>query len=279
MIPSAMMNGAQRKCVFCGGPANSREHVFAKRLCQRAQVKKMAVIAGIYTEGEGIKNRGEHLLDTLTVRHVCATCNNGWMNELEDWFETRLGHFIQPEWPRLAENFLEMVRPESDKLAQWLIKTAVTYNLAAVKGKLKVEFPPEVLSGIMTGKIPDYCWVDLGYSRLSTVGAGIGKCFRTINGGQYQYSQIFSGFGFSFIVQFNHLLLRIANAPKADVVYDPSFGGRPVRLYPTPDSRIIIPEYADFMKFQHSVVLRTWFGCKGNIPQQAGMDLASNLIT
>jgi hypothetical protein len=130
----------------------------------------------------------------------------------------------------------------------------------------------------MAGKIPDYCWVDIGFSCLSTVGAGIGKCFRTINGGQYQYSQVFSGFGFSFIVQFNHLLLRIASAPTADVEYDPSFGGKPVRLYPTPDSRIVIPEYADFMKFQHSLVLRTWLGCKGNIPQKPGKEVVSAII-
>ena len=73
-------------------------------------------------------------------------------------------------------------------------------------------------------------------------------------------------------------LLRVASAPTADVEYDSNFGGKPVRLYPTPDSRIVIPEYADFMKFQHSLVLRTWFGCKGNIPQKPGKEPAACLI-
>lgn len=200
----------QRKCVFCGGPANSREHVFSKRLCERAQAKKLAVVAGIYTEGEGAKHRPKHLLDTLTVRHVCAKCNNGWMNALEEWFERQLGYLIEPNWPRLANEFIEVIKPERQKLAQWLMKTAVTFNLAAMKGKLQLDFPTDVASNISIGKIPEYCWVDLGYAQLSTVGGSIGKCFRTFNGGRYWPSQIFSGFSFCFVVQFNYLLLRIA---------------------------------------------------------------------
>jgi len=75
-----------------------------------------------------------------------------------------------------------------------------------------------------------------------------------------------SGDGFKFIVQFNHLLLRIAQAPGANVTYQSQRGELPVRLYPTPIPRT--PEnfaYEDIMKFEHSVVLETWAGCRGNI--------------
>lgn len=257
-----------RKCVFCGEPADSREHVFAKRLCERAQAKKLAVVAGIYTEGEGMKRRPKHLLDTLTVRHVCAKCNNGWMNALEEWFEKRLGYLIEPVWPRLAHEFISAVGPERHKLAQWLMKTAVMFNCAAMKGKNHVDFPLNVVSDIATGKIPEYCWVDLGFAKQGDVGCGIGKCFRTINGGQYQPSQVYSGFGFHFVIQLNHLLLRIARVSGADVDYDSTLGGRPIRLYPISDHQVIVvPEYLDNMKFQNSLVLRTWRGCQGNVPK------------
>lgn len=255
-----------RMCVFCGGPADSREHVFAKRLCARAQATKLTMLAGIYTEGEGTRRRPEHLLDAVTVRHVCRGCNNGWMNDLEAWFERRMGFLIEPDWPRLAIEFIQSANEERRMLAQWLMKTAVTFNLAVMKGKLRVEFPHEVVTGVREALLPDYCWVDVGYSKLPTVGGAIGKCFRTVNGGQYQQSQIYSGFGFRFVVQFNHLLLRLALAPGTEVIYDHELGGPPLRIYPVPGrGQTAVPEYQDIMQFEHSFVLETWEGCRGNI--------------
>src|SRR5437762_1049748 len=108
---------ANRVCIFCGGPANSREHVFAKRLCARARATTLTVMAGLYTQNEGIRHRPEHLLDAVTVRHVCRVCNNGWMNDLESWFERRMGFLIEPEWPRLAIEFIDAVRTERHMLA------------------------------------------------------------------------------------------------------------------------------------------------------------------
>ena len=74
------------------------------------------------------------------------------------------------------------------------------------------------------------------------------------------------GDGFKFIVQFNHLLLRIAQAPHANVTYQSWQGEFPIRLYPTP-APVIPPHfvYDDIMKFEHSVVLETWQGCRGNV--------------
>lgn len=189
------------------------------------------------------------------------------MNDLEDWFESRLGFLIEPAWPHLAAEFIDAAKIERRTLAHWLIKTAVTFNLAAMKGKMRIEFPPEVVANVREGVLPNYCWVDLGYSKLSTVGAAIGKCFRTVNGGQYQPSQIANGFAFHFIIQFNHLLLRVALAYGTEVIYDRELGGPPLRIYPVPDrEESAVTEYQDLMKFEHSVVLKTWQGCQGNIP-------------
>jgi hypothetical protein len=227
-----------RSCVFCGSPADSREHVFAKRLCKRAHVDHLPVISEFYAEGDGTVARPPHLLDGVKVRHVCAGCNNGWMNGLEAWFEQRLGCLIEPSWPNLALPMIEALREESGKLAHWMMKTAVMFNLAALQ-KDRVAFDPVVTGKIKEGILPTHCWVDLAYSKLSTVGGAISKCFRVVNGDKYNPSQVYSaGLGFRFTIQFNHLLLRIARVPKANVTYEFPTGSVPVRLYPDPSPSI-----------------------------------------
>jgi hypothetical protein len=262
-------NNARRTCVFCGGPADSREHVFAKRLCERAQAKTLTVTAGTYTEGQGLRlPRPDYLLEGVQVRHVCTHCNNGWMNDLEAWFEERLGFLIEPDWPRLAVDFVGVIRPERQQLALWMLKTAIMFNFAAVKGSLKVEFPADVMTGVGKGHVPDYCWIDLGFSHFSTPAGGqIGRTFRTVASAGYDNAVTYKGFGFRFLVQFNHLLLRIALAPSAEVCYDQWIGVTPARIYPEPTKVISIPAYPNHIAFEDALVLRTWKGCRGNVPR------------
>ena len=57
-----------------------------------------------------------------------------------------------------------------------------------------------------------------------------------------------------------------AMAPGTEVIYDHTLGGPPLRIYPVPGrGQTAVPEYQDFMQFEHSVVLKTWEGCRGNI--------------
>jgi len=263
-----MKAAAKRCCVFCGSPADSREHVYAKRLCKRAGAVKYPIITGLSIEGQKPATRKEHQIESVQVRHVCRTCNNTWMNDLEAWFEQRLGCLIEPQWPKLALPMIEALKSERNKLAQWLMKTAVMFSLTSLQGEHRVEFAPAVTRRIKDGVLPENCWVDLAYSKFSTaVGGATTRCFRVINGGKYNPSQVIkNGDGFKFYVQFNHLLLRIAQAPSANVTYQSWQGELPVRLYPTPVPTI--PDnfaYEHIMNFEHAVVLETWNGCRGNI--------------
>jgi hypothetical protein len=264
-----MKTNASRCCVFCGSPADSKEHVFAKRLCSRARTEKYPVIAGLSVEGQENITRNEHQIEAVQVRHVCKNCNNTWMNDLEAWFELRLGFLIEPQWPQLALPMIEALKLERDKLAQWLIKTAVTFSLASVQGEHPVEFSPTVTRKIKDGILPENCWIDLAYSKtvLTAIGGMTTRTFYVINAKQPIQSQVIkNGDGFKFIVQFNHLLLRIAQAPGANVMYQSHQGEIPVRLYPTPSPQT--PDnfaYEDIMNFERSVVLETWKGCRGNI--------------
>ena len=161
------------------------------------------MIPSLFREGKGTVTRKQHHLEAVQVRHVCTTCNNTWMNDLEAWFERRLGCLIEPHWPKLALPMIETLKAERDQLAHWLMKTAVMFSLASLQGDLKVEFAPDVTRKIKEGILPDHCWVDLAYSKHSTVGAAITRCFRVINGGKYNPSLVLkNGDGFKFIVQF-----------------------------------------------------------------------------
>ena len=214
-----------------------------------------------------MRTRPKHTLESFTVGRACRECNHGWMNDLEDWFESRLGYLIEPKWPKLALTMIEELKPERNKLAHWMMKTAVTFSLSTMESEYRVVFPADVTLKIKEGILPKNVWVDLAYSDLATVGGAITRGFRIINAGKYTPNlPLNNGDGFKFIAQFNHLLLRIGQAPAANVSYESWRGESPIRIYPTPVPTI--PDdfaYQDIMKFEHSVILKTWMDCQGNI--------------
>lgn len=258
-----------RSCVFCGGAADSREHVLALRLCERAGAVNYPIVAGLSTEGkEPVTRNGQHLIQNVTVRHVCKKCNNGWMNGLEEWFESRLGYLIEPQWPKLALAMIEELKAERKTLAQWLMKTAIMCSKAVVHGQHPVKFSTDTTLKLKEGILPENCWVDLAYSKkISTVVGGlITRHFRVQNGGHPLKNMVLNyGDGFKFIVQFNHLLLCLGKVPNANVTYRSQRGELPIRLYPTPLSIPQDFEYQDIKEFEQAVLLKTWLGCTGNI--------------
>ena len=261
--------GTGRSCVFCGSIADSQETCcFALCLCERAGAVKYPVIAGLSTEGKEPITRNGYLIENVTVRHVCTTCNHGWMSDLETWFLSRLGYMIEPQWPKLALAMIEELKSERNRLAQWLIKTAIMYSKAIVQGEHPVQFSTDVTLKIKEGILPENCWVDLAYSKTipTIVGATITRGFLVLNGMLPSANQVLNnGGGFKFCIQFNHLLLRLGQAPNANVLYHSPRGHRPIRLYPTPLPFPEDFEYQDIMEFEQAVLLKTWLGCTGNI--------------
>jgi hypothetical protein len=86
-------DGMARSCVFCGGTPLTREHVFPRWLARvlpaqdRWRGQDLAVVGGESITSSDLpvttRRMGEPFPDS-TVARVCARCNNGWMNDLEE---------------------------------------------------------------------------------------------------------------------------------------------------------------------------------------------------
>lgn len=65
--------------------------------------------------------------NSLTVRAVCRTCNNGWMNDIEEMARPILSPLIKGESRKL-------IRSDVSAISSWTIKTALMAQLTSVEG-------------------------------------------------------------------------------------------------------------------------------------------------
>jgi hypothetical protein len=113
------VSNGRRACVFCGGPANSREHIFKKAFKKKLGVSELHR-AFAQRNGEGVVTTRPDPLFEQKVRRVCRTCNSGWMNDLdlhvEDWI-------VDPD----DRNAFAACDPE--EFRRWAIKLALMRSL------------------------------------------------------------------------------------------------------------------------------------------------------
>lgn len=267
-----------RQCLFCPNPADSREHVLPQwlfRCVAPAENGSMEVHVGRYVEGQGYLDRRDHVSLAFKARIVCGECNGGWMSQLESSCSKSLRHLVDRRFPILVNEFLAELRAQSALLALWLSKTAVTTSFA-LPGRLRL--PESFVRQVSLRQVPHGVWLDVAKARVPGIGAALSKGFHTVNGGHYAGMQSrVSGDSFQFCLQVNHLLLRVAMCPEAEVHYRPTDGSLPVRLFPKPKPIPESFEYPGLNHFLHSVVLRTWPGCRGEVPRSTGEALGSNM--
>lgn len=114
--------------------------------------------------------------------------------------------------------------------------------------------------------------MDVAKAKASGIGAALTKTFPTVNGNVFTGPQTHTGGAcFQFCIQVNQLLLRVGMSPRAEVGYIAFDGLNPFRLFPDADPQV--PENLEFQDvnhFLHSIVLRTWGGCPGEVPSFHG---------
>lgn len=127
------------QCVFCGGSGKlTKEHVFPQWASQLAEVAPALLrrgptvpatpvnVARRNADGDWVEAselRSQHAagLQAVTVRKVCATCNNGWLSSLEGKVKPLLEDMIRGPVTVGAE--------QQETLATWAVKTSLTYGL------------------------------------------------------------------------------------------------------------------------------------------------------
>jgi hypothetical protein len=109
-----------RQCVFCGGPANSREHAWPDWVIALFRNQEEATIIA---ERDGEEPREWHGINvSVKVKRFCGGCNTGWMSDLENEARPLLLPLIRGERATL-DNAQRIV------VATWCLKTAMVFDL------------------------------------------------------------------------------------------------------------------------------------------------------
>jgi len=262
------LNYSMKKCLFCPNPANSLEHVLPQWLfrCIAPQSQgTFPVQVGRYVEGKGYQDRRNHISLSFKARIVCTRCNTGWMRQLE----SNVAHIFQPlaaeQFPVFAHDYFNKLKDYAPTIAFWLSKTALTTSFALPGRQCLAE---SLAPQIAQKQAPRGVWIDVAKAKVAGIGAALTKMFPTINGNVFTGVQTHTaGECFQFCLQINHLLLRVGMSSGAEVGYVAPEGLMAFRLFPDADPQV--PERCEFQDinhFLHSIVLRTWAGCPGEVP-------------
>jgi hypothetical protein len=119
---------ASGRCLLCGNDLSGRrakEHVFPRWLLEHFGLSDLLIQPTwreAVKEGQA-KDQRQHTMEGLVHGLVCASCNNGWMNDLEI--------AVRPLLLGLADGSAEpsSLAPDQRRtLARWAVKTAATLN-------------------------------------------------------------------------------------------------------------------------------------------------------
>jgi hypothetical protein len=113
-----------RFCIFCAAPASSKEDAWPLWLLRQIGT---GMPARIDAERGTQPLRSWRVVGTgLTVRFVCAPCNNGWMSELENR--------VKPIVLRLLDNAgTNLTVEEQTTLASWSVKNAMVFEALRIE--------------------------------------------------------------------------------------------------------------------------------------------------
>ncbi|MGR6973203.1 hypothetical protein ACU639_27055 [Streptomyces cynarae] len=123
-----------RTCVFCGGTPLTKEHVLPKWLKDAFEPSMLPRVQYVRATNATSRVYVAPLLNEQ-VKVVCASCNNGWMNDLEEG--------VRPFLPALIRGGLAVLDPdEQHALTAWSLKTMLMYQHTH-RREDQVAIPPE----------------------------------------------------------------------------------------------------------------------------------------
>lgn len=111
----------QKECSFCLGASQSvvnKEHLISRPIAEAFGFdrKDIELLDVTVRRSGGVEIGKPRLLDQVSVRWVCESCNGGWMSTLEQQVGSWLG-----EWCRSPRR--PMAELEAEQLRRWAVKT------------------------------------------------------------------------------------------------------------------------------------------------------------
>lgn len=242
-------------CAFCGKPGGNLEHIIAKWLIERMEAKDYPVVVALRRQ-DSLTTRAPHTLNTYATKSICKECNNGWMSELETWFQQNMGTLVEPEWSPLANDRLRLALKEKHLLAKWALKTAVMMDTNTLADNV---ITAAAAHELYDDKIPDDIIVDVGCVRDKNVGGIVSRGFWIKNADNPPAWQVHKEkLAFKVVIQLNHLAIRVFRAPRTKATYFAPNKQLPLRVYPetlNPDS--IDYRFRDLFEFDAVLLLET----------------------
>lgn len=207
-----MNKHTKRNCVFCNGPAGSREHALPTWLVEAMQATTNPALPFYLGDRTGVGLQGNpRATSDLVTKRVCSTCNSGWMGDLEGSTKEFLEDLVKPGHTDFSRATLQQLRIHEPTLRRWLAKTAET--LSHLHSRSGVQQVPSHLAPLVKeNKTPETCLIYAGWLSTTGYNAEIGSGFRAFHNGKFSRN-LESPETFNFAIQLNHLALRIANAP------------------------------------------------------------------
>jgi hypothetical protein len=141
----------ERYCIFCGNPANSREHLLPEWLQKILPSDEPSVY---WREVGGKKTSWEKKGFSEKTKIVCKTCNHGWMSQLE----TAAKDVLSPAITRSSLPYPVDLRAQWIA-AQWAVKTGYVFQGQAPSLLVPLTHPYLLR---MNGKPPPQVSVFLG---------------------------------------------------------------------------------------------------------------------
>lgn len=112
-----------RKCIFCGKGVLTREHAWPDWLLRMRPHPTPVVLRG--RRGAGTAEVVWSTSDpAIRVKHVCGTCNHGWMSKLESAVKPSLAALVDGSPPTLSS-------AEFSAIARWAVKTAMVFEMTS----------------------------------------------------------------------------------------------------------------------------------------------------
>jgi hypothetical protein len=118
-----------RTCLFCTAPLageRAREHVFPRWLLDELGIRGEPISPTQFRPSLEVVSTRSHLLEKLQEGRVCATCNNGWMSQLEAAAIPLLRPLMEG-----TGLVTELALEQRTVVARWAVKTAYMLNSAS----------------------------------------------------------------------------------------------------------------------------------------------------